>query len=102
MKASERRRYNRYEFQEEIGHILHPSNSEKIYTGILVNISCAGMCLYVSNPVILGQEITIKRENQYYIKGRVVWCNEMGERSHPYKVGLKFAIKHNTGKLAQK
>ena len=90
MQTSERRRYSRYDFQQEISYILHPSNSEKIYPGIIVNMSCSGMCLHVSNPVSSGQEITIRRENQYYIKGTVVRCNEMGGRLHTYEVGLQF------------
>jgi hypothetical protein len=93
MPASDRRRYSRYDSQQEISYILHPSNSEKIYTGIIVNMSCAGMCLYVANPLSLGQEITIEQKNQYYVKGTVIWCYEMSSRLNPYRVGLKFAFK---------
>lgn len=90
MQVSDRRRYGRHEFHQEISYSLYLSAPEKTYTGSIVNISCAGMCLYVSNPVGPGQKITIKRENQFYVKGTVVWCNELGERLHPYKVGLQF------------
>lgn len=100
MQAGDRRRYSRYDFQQEISYILRPSDSEKICTGIIMNMSCSGMCLYASGPVSLGQKITIKRENQYYIKGTVVWCNEMGAGLHSYKVGLKFEFEHNEGKAA--
>jgi hypothetical protein len=64
--------------------------SEKIYTGSIINMSCAGMCLHVSDPVAPGQKITINRENQFYVNGTVVWCNELGGRLHPYKIGLQF------------
>ena len=60
------------------------------------------MCLYVSNPVSVSQEITIKRKNQYYVRGTVIWCNEIGERLNPYKIGLKFEFNHNNGRLASK
>ena len=90
LQAGDRRRYSRHDFPQEINYSLNFGNSETIYTGSIVNISCAGMCLHVSDPVGPGQKITIKRENQFYVKGTVVWCNELSERLHPYKVGLRF------------
>ena len=90
LQVSDRRKYSRHDFPQEISYSLHFSDSEKIYTGSIVNISCAGMCLHVSDPVGPGQKITIKRENQFYVKGTVVWCNEPGERLHPHKIGLRF------------
>jgi Tfp pilus assembly protein PilZ len=102
MPAIDRRKYSRYDSPQEINYILHPFNSEEIYTGIIVNMSYAGMCLHVANPLSLGQEITIKRKNQYYVNGTVIWCNDIGERLNPYKIGLKFEFKHNKGRLASK
>jgi hypothetical protein len=64
--------------------------SEKTYSGSIVNISCAGMCLCISSPVDPGQKITINRGNQFYVKGTVVWCNELGGRLNPYRIGLQF------------
>jgi hypothetical protein len=90
VQARDRRRYNRHDFQQEISYIFGRSDAEEICTGITVNMSCSGMCLHVSNPLSLGQEITIKRENQYYVKGTVIWCNELSEKLHPYKIGLQF------------
>jgi c-di-GMP-binding flagellar brake protein YcgR len=90
LQAVDRRRYNRHDFRQEISYSLHLSPSEKTYTGSTVNISCGGMCLCVSNPVGPGQKITIKRGNQFYVEGNVVWCNEISGRLHPYKVGLQF------------
>lgn len=90
MPARERRQHDRYDFQQEIVYTLHPPISAKTNTGIIVNMSCSGMCLYASNPVRLGQEITVKRGNQYYVKGTVIWSNETFERMNPYKVGLKY------------
>ena len=90
MPESDRRRYRRYDLQQQISYVLNRSHSEQMHTGIMVNMSSAGMCLNVSNPVSSGQEITIKRENQFYIEGTVVWCDKLGETLNPYKVGLKF------------
>jgi c-di-GMP-binding flagellar brake protein YcgR len=93
MLKSDRRRYSRYDSKQEISYIVHPTNSKQLYTGIIVNMSCAGMCLNVANHLSLGQEITVTQKNQYYVKGTVIWCIEMGESLHPYKIGLKFAFK---------
>ena len=90
VRASERRRYTRYDSQQEIGYAFRLSDSEQNHSGIIVNMSRSGMCLCVSSPVIPGQEITIKRENQYYVNGTVVWCNGTGEGLNPYRVGLQF------------
>jgi hypothetical protein len=89
-QVSDSRRHSRHDFPQEISYSLHLSDSEKIYTGSIVNISCAGMCLCMSTPVGPGQKMTINRENQFYVKGIVIWCNELGDGSHPYKVGVKF------------
>jgi len=92
--ATDRRRYNRYNIQQEISYILHASHFEKIHTGIINNMSSSEMCLHISNPVSLVHEITIKQEDQYedqyYVKGTVLWCKRMGDKLHPYRVGLKF------------
>jgi hypothetical protein len=89
-QVSERRRYGRHDFPQKISYNLPLSDSEKIYTGSIVNMSCAGMCLCVSNPVGPGQKITINRGNQFYVKGTIIWCNELGGRLHRYKIGLRF------------
>jgi len=89
-RVSDRRRYSRHDFPQEISYSLHFPDSKKIYRGSIVNMSSAGMCLHVSDPVHPGQKITIKQKNQFYVKGTVVWCNELGGRLHPYTVGLRF------------
>jgi hypothetical protein len=44
----------------------------KIFSGIFTNISHSGKCLYVLNPVKIGQEITIKT-NRKSTEGIVAW-----------------------------
>jgi hypothetical protein len=90
LQVSDRRRYGRHDFPQEISYCLRFPDSERICTGRIINMSCAGMCLHVSDPVASGQKITINRENQFYVNGTVVWCNELGGRLHPYKIGLQF------------
>ncbi len=96
MPARERRQHNRYDFQQEIVYTLNPPDSAKINMGIIVNMSCSGMCLYASSPVRLGQEITVKRGNQYYVKGTIIWCSETFGRMKPYKFGLKYGPSLNS------
>jgi hypothetical protein len=78
MSSVERRSHIRYDIQGEI------------FTGIIKNISHSGLCLYVLNPVTVGQQITIKSKHELYRKGTIMWLSETGEKFDIYKVGLKF------------
>ncbi len=89
MSSVERRSYVRYDIQQEI-HYISPDTPGEIFTGIIKNISHSGLCLYVLNPVTVGQEITIKSKHELYKKGIIVWFSETGEKFGIYKVGLKF------------
>ena len=97
MTAIERRIHVRYGTRQEIDYDS-PDVPGEIFVGSIINISHSGMCLYVSNPVRLGQEITVRRENQYYVKGIVVWCNESGGRINRHEVGLEFKFDRAAGR----
>lgn len=89
MESIERRSHIRYDIQQEIQY-ANPDTLEEILTGIIVNFSQSGICLYVFRPVKLGQEIAIRYGHQYHRKGVIVWCNKWAEALDIYKVGLKF------------
>ena len=89
MASVERRRHIRYDIQQEIDYI-DPDSPGKIVAGVIKNISHSGMCLYVLNPVKIGQEITSKSTQELYREGIIVWFKETGEKFDIYKVGLKF------------
>ena len=79
----ERRERNRYDIRQEI-QCIYPELPEESFAGIIKNLSHSGMCLYLLNPVRIGQEVLLSKE------GIVVWCRETGETLGIYKVGLKF------------
>jgi len=92
MEAMERRAHIRYDFQEEVQYI-NPDTPEEIFDGVVVNFNQSGVCLYMLNPLRVGQEITIMNEDgyQYRKKGVVVWCNKWGENVDIYRAGVKFS-----------
>ena len=89
MSSIERRSHIRYDIQQEV-HYINPDAPGEIFTGIIKNISHSGLCLYLLNPVTVGQEITIKSKHELYRKGTIVWFSETGEKLDIYKAGLKF------------
>ena len=89
MASVERRKYYRYDIQQEIRYIS-PDAPRESFTGVIKNISHSGLCLYALDPVRIGQEITIKSKQELYRKGTVVWFRETGEKFDIYKVGLQF------------
>ncbi len=96
MRAIERRMHVRYGIRQEIDYDS-PDVPGEIFVGSVKNISHSGMCLYLSNPVSVGQEITVRRQNQYYVKGIVVWCSERGDRANRHEVGLEFQFDRTAG-----
>lgn len=93
MESIERRKHMRYDIQQEIDY-ASPDALGGIFSGIIKNISRSGMCLYVLNPVRLGQEITIKSKQGLYRRGIVIWFKEAGAKFDIYKVGLEFFSRH--------
>ena len=85
----ERRERNRYDIRQEI-QCIYPESPEESFAGIIKNLSHSGMCLYLLNPVRIGQEVLLKSRQHLSKEGIVVWCRETGETLGIYKVGLKF------------
>ncbi len=56
----ERRNSLRYDFPQRIGYILSPKISEETFSGVTINISNSGLCLYIFNLIHEGQKIAIK------------------------------------------
>ena len=83
-----RRKHNRFDFLQQISYVMHPSASGGVRTGTIVNLSRSGLCLWVRNPIVAGQEITIRTTID--IHGVVVWCRERIENPDAYELGLKF------------
>ncbi len=89
MASVERRKYYRYDIQQEIQYIS-PDAPRESFIGVIKNISHSGVCLYALNPVRIGQELTINSKQELYKRGTVVWFRETGEEYAIYKVGLQF------------
>jgi c-di-GMP-binding flagellar brake protein YcgR len=84
-----RRAHVRYELQQEIIYVLPNQTTDKIFRGIITDISETGLGLYSYNPLDEGQEITIMSESrELNRKGIVRWCHELGDSV--YKIGLMF------------
>lgn len=89
VSSCNRRTHIRYELQQEIIYVLPHQTTDKIFRGIITDISEAGMGLYAYNPLNEGQQITIMSESrELNRKGIVRWCHELGDSV--YKIGLMF------------
>lgn len=82
------RAHIRYEFSQDVEYVLDPKTVPNNFKGKSIDISDAGLGLYVFNPLNVGQEITIK--SGICLKGTVRWCNELGD--NVYRMGLQFIL----------
>ena len=57
---TDKRRHLRYSFPYSVEYILDPHTTDKIFKGILINISNSGLCLRIFYHLAEGQKITIK------------------------------------------
>lgn len=89
MSSHNRRAHIRYDLQQEIEYILPHNPADRIFKGIITDISEAGLGLYALSPLKEGQEITIKSNlRELNRKGIVCWCHELGD--DVYRIGLMF------------
>ena len=67
---------------------------------LLNDLSPKGLGLFTIEPLVIGQEValTLEEPKRFYIKARVVWCNEYDSDTHvltdhafSYRVGLEFS-----------
>ena len=85
---SNRRVNIRYEVEQEVNYVLHDKQTVPM-KGVLINISDAGVGLFVFSFLQEGQAITIKSDDKTIHRQAVVrWCRQMGENI--YKAGLEF------------
>jgi hypothetical protein len=86
----ERREQFRHESFEtkKIEYTLGIVDSET-FEGLVINSSDTGLCLLISNPLDIGQEIMLQDEIYgFYKSAKVQWVEKIDEGQ--YKVGLIF------------
>ena len=87
---SEKRRQLRYHFPSTIEYTLPLVNNAKIFKGVTINISNAGLCLCIFECLGEGAEITVKSFLPVdRRKATVRWIKKVDENY--FKVGLMFA-----------
>lgn len=68
---------------------------------LLNDLSPKGLGLFAANPIMVGQQIalTIEEPKRFYIRGRVIWCQEHDADSHvlsptpySYRIGIEFVF----------
>ena len=83
----ERRRHLRYTYLANTKYMLNPSTSGEIFDCAVVNVSDSGINLFISRPLDMGQEITIRGDVPNLARAAVVrWTRKLGEF---YTAGLQ-------------
>ena len=91
---SNRRVNIRYDVEQQVNYVVHDKKTQYL-KGVLINISDAGVGLFVFSPLQEGQAITIKSDDKTIHRQAVVrWCREMGE--NVYKAGLEFVVRERS------
>ncbi|MEW6584758.1 MAG: PilZ domain-containing protein [Nitrospirota bacterium] len=86
--TKEQRAHVRFDLQQEIRYAIL-SREDGDLTGITLNISDGGLCMYIFISLSKGQKIIIERGlGDRAKKGEVRWIKQLGE--DVYKVGLMF------------
>lgn len=82
------RKYSRKPYCNVI-KCLNPRSLNKTFTGLSIDISDSGMCLYTSDRLHRGEEILVQEKLPVgYRKANVVWIKSYHTGLH--RVGLKF------------
>jgi len=85
--TDERRRHLRYTYLANTEYMLNPSTSGEIFECAVVNVSDSGINLFISRPLDMGQEITIRGDVPNLARTAVVrWTRNLGGF---YAVGLE-------------
>jgi hypothetical protein len=61
LAADNKRRQLRHDFVSTVKYSLHPASSGQEHDGYTLNLSAAGLCLSVTRPLTVGQEIVITK-----------------------------------------
>ncbi|MEW6001445.1 MAG: PilZ domain-containing protein [Nitrospirota bacterium] len=87
----DRREHVRHDLDDkpEIEYTLDPF-SDEIFEGLVINISRQGLCLFISNPLRAGKEITIKSFMDITSQtAKVRWIEKVDDIH--YRTGLVFS-----------
>jgi c-di-GMP-binding flagellar brake protein YcgR len=85
-----KRKDTRYDFPLTIEYVLEAHTDDKeARKGITIDLSAAGLCMYVFDPLPQGQKITIKTVLPVDSRTAVI-CWTRNEKNSLYRSGLKF------------
>ncbi len=88
----ERRKYQRNDLRAFVHYAFSSDTSDIALKGTIKNYSYSGMCLTVSQPLAVGQEIMVKdMEDTSPTRATVRWQENIGK--DVYEVGLEY-IRH--------
>jgi hypothetical protein len=87
-KAQDARRSSRFVFVSKVRCLIHPDHTGEAFEGLASNVSISGLCLTVSQPFVVGQEILIMECILPYCRKtyKVQWTEQSG--SGTYRMGL--------------
>jgi hypothetical protein len=79
---------SRFAFVSRVRYLMHPDRNGEAFDGLASNVSIGGLCLTVSRPFMVGQEILITECILPYCRKtyKVQWTEPTG--SGTYKMGL--------------
>ena len=78
---------------------------------VLNDLSVKGLGIFTMQPLLVGQSISLTLEypKRIYIKGRVIWCQEidssshvLSETSYQFRMGLQFVFATDEERIAVK
>jgi hypothetical protein len=85
--SDEKRSHVRYTYIADMEYMLKTRATDEILQGAVVNVSNSGMSLFVTKPLDIGQEITIKSNLPNLAQTAVVrWIKQVGGC---YKIGAE-------------
>jgi hypothetical protein len=87
-KVKDARKSSRFVFVSKVRCLTHPDQTGEAFDGLASNVSIGGLCLTVTRPFIVGQEILITECILPYCRKtyKVQWTEPTG--SGTYKIGL--------------
>jgi c-di-GMP-binding flagellar brake protein YcgR len=90
MSYSAKRKNPRYDFPSTIEYVPGPQvEGEAARTGVTIDLSAAGLCMYMFDPLPEGQQIIIRTALPVDSRTAVI-CWTRNEASSLYRSGLKF------------
>jgi len=85
----ERRRHPRYDFSDAVELRVNPSGLSETHSGLILNVSESGLCIYTCDPLSVGQDLTIKTSLRApVLKATIRWVRKY--RDDLFKIGVMF------------